>query len=514
MRRMSELEARVLQCQKELPGLLEKCRASTKRAETAKKELRETKARVHRYQKAHSTVARAIRTGRLYMQQKEYMAAILELARATGIEKSNATLWYMLAECRLKISQPAAAEEACMMSLKLQPSGAGVALLGRILQERGRHDEAIQCYLSALGPEVMVAKQPAKRDRPRKDQAPAAAKKRRRKRKSSWDYEDDDGDVDFLEAADSGGESEEEATGKKAKKQPKKRVGRTRKAPLAEAKAAAPRKKKSAKEMSPTLENGDADDEDEEDREMLEEKHRSRKQQYEKDSERLLQEVRDLALAEKKTQGRLIEKLKKDITTLSKQAEEGRKKGQKEVDKQVAEKMREYDAKQRNRGGVDAEKVALQKHIEELEAQFASYKRSTGPDDVVTVNAAAVTAATAAKNSEAMIQLAQANKLLELYRVVTSTDIRLIEAADDDDQDDDCTEVVCTTTDSATGNNFEFELAVPTITSSEIEYLPSEKPPTNLKVPSYLREELSFNRSEMTKFIRSVLDVVIRKKKV
>ncbi|RLN52433.1 hypothetical protein BBJ29_007203 [Phytophthora kernoviae] len=151
MRRMSELEARVLQCQKELPGLLEKYRASTKRAETAKKELRETKARVHRYQKAHSTVARAIRTGRLYMQQKEYMAAILELARATGIEKSNATLWYMLAECRLKISQPAAAEEACMMSLKLQPSGAGVALLGRILQERGRHDEAIQCYLSALG---------------------------------------------------------------------------------------------------------------------------------------------------------------------------------------------------------------------------------------------------------------------------------------------------------------------------------------------------------------------------
>ncbi|RLN59477.1 hypothetical protein BBJ29_003764 [Phytophthora kernoviae] len=333
----------------------------------------------------------------------------------------------------------------------------------------------------------MVAKQPAKRDRPRKDQAPAAAKKRRRKRKSSWDYEDDDGDVDFLEAADSGGESEEEATGKKAKKQPKKRVGRTRKALLAEAKAATPRKKKSAKEMAPTLENGDADDEDEEDREMLEEKHRSRKQQYEKDSERLLQEVRDLALAEKKTQERLIEKLKKDITTLSKQAEEGRKKGQKEVDKQVAEKMREYDAKQRNRGGVDAEKVALQKHIEELEAQFASYKRSTGPDDVVTVNAAAVTAATAAKNSEAMIQLAQANKLLELYRVVTSTDIRLIEAADDDDQDDDCTEVVCTTTDSATGNNFEFELAVPTITSSEIEYLPSEKPPTNLKVPSYLR---------------------------
>ncbi|KAG7395721.1 hypothetical protein PHYBOEH_003326 [Phytophthora boehmeriae] len=148
---ISELEARVLQYQKELPRLLDKYRASTEKAKTAQQELRESKARVHRYQKAYSTVARAIRTGRLYIQQKEYMAAILELARAAGIEKSNATLWYMLAECRLKISQPAAAEEACLTSLKLQPSGAGVALLGRILQERGRHDEAIQCYLSALG---------------------------------------------------------------------------------------------------------------------------------------------------------------------------------------------------------------------------------------------------------------------------------------------------------------------------------------------------------------------------
>lgn len=151
MRQMAELEAQVLRYQKELPGLLEKYRASTKRAEQAKKELREAKARVLRYEKAHATVSRAIRTGRLYMEQKEYMAAILELMRATTIEKSNATLWYMLAECRLKISQPAAAEEACMTSLKLQPTGAGVALLGRILYERGRHDEAIECYLSALG---------------------------------------------------------------------------------------------------------------------------------------------------------------------------------------------------------------------------------------------------------------------------------------------------------------------------------------------------------------------------
>ena len=75
-----------------------------------------------------------------------------------------------------------------------------------------------------------------------------------------------------------------------------------------------------------------------------------------------------------------------------------------------------------------------------------------------------------------------------MYRLATSMDIRLIQSTDDDEQDgDDCTEIVCTTTDSATGNQFEFELAIPAVASSEIEYLPSEKPPTGIKVPSYLR---------------------------
>ena len=75
-----------------------------------------------------------------------------------------------------------------------------------------------------------------------------------------------------------------------------------------------------------------------------------------------------------------------------------------------------------------------------------------------------------------------------MYRLVTSTDIRLIQATDEDEQDsDDCIEIVCTTTDSATGNQFDFELAIPAIASSEIEYLPSEKPPTGVQVPSYLR---------------------------
>lgn len=71
---------------------------------------------------------------------------------------------------------------------------------------------------------------------------------------------------------------------------------------------------------------------------------------------------------------------------------------------------------------------------------------------------------------------------------MTSTDIRLIQSTDDDDQEgDDCTEIVCTTKDSATGNQFEFELAIPAIASSEIEYLPSEQTATGIHVPSYLR---------------------------
>ncbi|KAG7388053.1 hypothetical protein PHYPSEUDO_013172 [Phytophthora pseudosyringae] len=151
MRQISELEAVVLQHQKELPDLLDMYSEAIKRSQKAQRELQKAKVRVARYEKAHATVSRAIRSGKLYIKQKEYMAAILELSRATMIERSNATLWYLLAECRLMVGQPAAAEEACMTSLKLQPTGAAVAMLGRIMHERGRDDEAVECYLSALG---------------------------------------------------------------------------------------------------------------------------------------------------------------------------------------------------------------------------------------------------------------------------------------------------------------------------------------------------------------------------
>lgn len=84
------------------------------------------------------------------------------------------------------------------------------------------------------------------------------------------------------------------------------------------------------------------------------------------------------------------------------------------------------------------------------------------------------------------------DQLLELYRLVTSTDIRLIEAADDDDDSGDSyTDIACTTTDGESGKRFNFELAVPDSPVSEIEYLPSEQPSDDLSVPSYLQVRLA-----------------------
>ncbi|TDH65408.1 hypothetical protein CCR75_006546 [Bremia lactucae] len=336
-----------------------------------------------------------------------------------------------------------------------------------------------------------------KRVRAKKEVSTLPKKKKKRRHKNSWDYEDED-DVELEDEGENDSDFED-----KALKSKKKRVA-LKKNPVDKNKLPPQTRMKAETRLH--------DEVEERDRMLLAEKHRNRKQQYERDNEQLLQEMRDLARQEKNSQGKLIEKLKRDITTLSKQTEKERKEREKDVDRLVSEKMRAYDAAQKRKEDADAEKSALREHIKELESQFASFKRSTGPNDVVTVNAAAVSAKTAIQNTDAMLQLNQANKLLELYRMVTSTDIRLIQSSDDDEETDDCTEVVCTTTDSATGNQFEFELAVPAIASSEIEYLPSETPPTGIKVPTYLTEELSFSRSEMTKFIRSVLDVVIRKK--
>lgn len=148
---VAALEQRILDAQRELPALLDELRAAKQHAARADRELRESRARVARYQKAQETVARAMRAARAAMAQREFLAAILELTRAAAIERTNATVWFLLAQCRLRVRQLADAEEACMTSVSLQPTAAGVALLGQVLQAQGRHDEAIECFTSALG---------------------------------------------------------------------------------------------------------------------------------------------------------------------------------------------------------------------------------------------------------------------------------------------------------------------------------------------------------------------------
>lgn len=82
------------------------------------------------------------------------------------------------------------------------------------------------------------------------------------------------------------------------------------------------------------------------------------------------------------------------------------------------------------------------------------------------------------------------DQLLDFYRLVTSTDIRLIESAEDDEDEeasDHFTEIACATTDGESGKRFNFELAIPDSRTSEIDFLPSEHPTKGLKVPSYLQ---------------------------
>lgn len=63
----------------------------------------------------------------------------------------------------------------------------------------------------------------------------------------------------------------------------------------------------------------------------------------------------------------------------------------------------------------------------------------------------------------------------------------MIETAEDDDDDAAYTDVSCTTTDSITGKQFHFDLGVPGDDDDEIEYLPSETPNKDVKVPSYFQ---------------------------
>lgn len=151
MRTIQELEKQVKQYQDELPTLLAEYERSEAEAIALEQQANESRQRVAQYRKARALVQRAIRSGEKLMLEQEYLAAILELSRAVKIEPKNCRLWYLLAQCRLKVSQYHEAEEACRTCIKLKPSTAAVALLARVLHEQGRHAEAIKWYLTAMG---------------------------------------------------------------------------------------------------------------------------------------------------------------------------------------------------------------------------------------------------------------------------------------------------------------------------------------------------------------------------
>lgn len=146
-----ELEKQIHQCQSELPAMIEEWRRVQHIAACLRADAADSRDKVLQYQKARAVVSRAIRMATKCMRESEHEAAILELSRAVAIERTNPKIWYMLAECRFKVGQLEEAEDACRASVELQHSAVGVALLGRILYKLGRHDEAIQCYLTALG---------------------------------------------------------------------------------------------------------------------------------------------------------------------------------------------------------------------------------------------------------------------------------------------------------------------------------------------------------------------------
>ncbi|GAB9474838.1 Tetratricopeptide tpr1 [Globisporangium polare] len=158
MREIAALELEIQKCQSELPELLEYLKKTERTAARLQEEAHESKLRVQQYKKAHCVVNRSIRNARALMKEQEYQAAILELLRASGIDRSSTTVWFLLAECRLKVGQLEDAEMACRKCFRLMQhacdrggSGAAcVALLGKILHEQGRHDEAIECYLTSL----------------------------------------------------------------------------------------------------------------------------------------------------------------------------------------------------------------------------------------------------------------------------------------------------------------------------------------------------------------------------
>ncbi|KAF0695184.1 Aste57867_13991 [Aphanomyces stellatus] len=156
---------------------------------------------------------------------------------------------------------------------------------------------------------------------------------------------------------------------------------------------------------------------------------------------------------------------------------------------------------------VQAENETLRNHIHalELELKHAQAKVAIQHTPVDSKR-------TEAKVHDLSGKLAQSNKLLGIYELLTSMHISLKSF------DNDKVEVSCRAMDSLDAKQFSFDVAIPNNPRLELDYTPSteeveyHRRQTQPTVPEYLLDELSFQRSELTRFMRTVLEAVIRKK--
>ncbi|OQS04168.1 hypothetical protein THRCLA_03583 [Thraustotheca clavata] len=210
--------------------------------------------------------------------------------------------------------------------------------------------------------------------------------------------------------------------------------------------------------------------------------------------EKLLEEARKLMKSEADAHDKTMMKMKQDIANLNKKLGK-------------YEKMREDLERAKEKNGSSSELTELKQQYDQLHAENVSLRLQLEETQQTTP----ATNSNASTN-EMHAKLAHTNKLLRIYELLTSLHISLKK-----DGKTDVQEVSCRAVDSLRAQQFAFDLSIPTNPRKQIDYIPSseeveyhtrQSEPT---APPYLLEELSFSRTELTRFMRTILDAVIRK---
>ncbi|KDO28273.1 hypothetical protein SPRG_06324 [Saprolegnia parasitica CBS 223.65] len=212
--------------------------------------------------------------------------------------------------------------------------------------------------------------------------------------------------------------------------------------------------------------------------------------------EKLLEESRKLAKAEADAHDKATSKMKQEIGNLTKKLDKYER---------MREDLERAKSKQDAKSASSSEFADLKQKFDQLRAENTSLRLQ-----LEETQAGQPTLSANASVSEMYAKLAHTNKLLRMYELVTSMHMTL-------KKDGDVQEVACRVTDSLRAQQFAFELAIPTNPRKQIDYLPSpeevayHKRQADATAPAYLLEDLSFSRSELTRFMRTMLDAVIRK---